>query len=97
MRHISNWKRYLDDMFFTWTGADIQLMEFCELRNLNDQHLEFPIAAHKMNFLGIIVIREGSTDINSLLHGKSYLFSSRRASLSHSSVILDGSDEDFQE
>ena len=82
--YISNWRRYLDDIFFTWSGSESQLREFHEFMNHSNEHLKFSmeIDSHKMNFLDILIVRDGntvktdlyrkSTDRNSLLHGDSY-------------------------
>ncbi len=82
--HISHWRRYLDDIFFVWTGTETLLRQFHEFMNGKNEHLNFSLEfdALKMNFLDILVLKEGdtlktnlyrkNTDKNSLLHGDSY-------------------------
>ncbi|XP_063044279.1 uncharacterized protein LOC134438605 [Engraulis encrasicolus] len=84
VQNISYWKRYLDDIFFIWDGDENQLQEFHTYMGENNQHLKFTMSVDKtkMNFLDILVMREGnelktnlyrkSTDRNSLLHAESY-------------------------
>ncbi|XP_048085145.1 uncharacterized protein LOC125285007 [Alosa alosa] len=84
IQNISYWKRYLDDIFFKWDGGENELQAFHTYMGENNQYLRFTMSVDKtkMNFLDILVIREGnvlktnlyrkSTDRNSLLHGESY-------------------------
>lgn len=81
---ITNWKRYIDDIFFIWTGTEAQLKEFHSFINSSSHHLKFTIEydKHKMNFLDILLYRDSnrlgtnlyrkSTDRNSILHGQSF-------------------------
>lgn len=81
---ISNWKRYIDDIFFVWKGTEAQLLDFHQFINTNNQHLRFTMEydMHKMNFLDILIYRDGDrlgtnlyrkpTDRNSILHGQSF-------------------------
>ena len=81
---ISNWRRYLDDIFFTWSGSETQLTAFHEFMNQMTEHLNFTMSvdSQKMSFLDILIKRDGntvktdlfrrSTDRNSLLHGDSF-------------------------
>lgn len=82
--HISVWRRYLDDIFFLWTGSEKLLEEFFSSVNSKNEHLKFTIASdkEKMNFLDILIVKENNrlktdlyrkpTDRNSILHGESY-------------------------
>ena len=82
--YISNWKRYLDDIFFIWSGSENSLNEFHQFMNSQNRHLKFTMAANskEMNFLDILIVKEDKklktnlyrkpTDRNSLLHGDSY-------------------------
>jgi len=84
LHHISHWQQYLDDIFSNWTGTETQLRDFHGFMNTKNKHLKFSMEMDpkKMNFLDILVEREGdvlktnlyrnSTDKNSLLHGESY-------------------------
>lgn len=84
IQNISYWKWYPDDIFFIWDGDETQLKEFHKFVCESNHHLRFTMSLDdsKMNFLDILVIREGnslktnlyckSTDKNSLLHGESY-------------------------
>lgn len=58
---ISNWKRYIDDIFFIWTGSEAQLKEFHTFINTNNHHLKFTIeykTQWTMNFLDILLYRD---------------------------------------
>ena len=82
--YISNWRRYLDDIFFTWSGSETQLKAFHEFMNQMTEHLNFTMSAdpNSMSFLDILIKKDGntvktdlfrkSTDRNSLLHGDSF-------------------------
>lgn len=84
LQYITNWKRYLDDVFFIWTGPEKTLNDFHTFINSKNEHLKFTMEAdkEKMNFLDIMVIKVNNvlktdlyrkpTDRNSLLHGESY-------------------------
>lgn len=52
-QHILKWKRYLDDVFFTWTGPQTMLKELEK-----QTHAVQYVIANKMNFLNILVIKE---------------------------------------
>lgn len=83
-QYISNWRRYIDDIFFIWRGPEALLTEFHSFMNTSGHHLKFTMEydAHRMNFLDILIYREENrlgttlyrkkTDRNSILHGQSY-------------------------
>ena len=82
--YISNWKRYIDDIFFTWSGTEKQLKDFHHFMNTNNNNLTFTLEfdKYKMNFLDIMVCKDStklysnlyrkSTDRNTILHGDSF-------------------------
>nr|XP_055053423.1 uncharacterized protein LOC129438630 [Misgurnus anguillicaudatus] len=82
--YIAVWRRYLDDVFFIWTGSEKLLEDFFTFVNSKNEHLKFTISSdkEKMNFLDILITKENNilktdlyrkpTDRNSILHGESY-------------------------
>lgn len=84
LKYIMNWRRYIDDIFFIWTGTAEQLEEFHDFINSKNYHLKFTMeySANKMNFLDIFVYKDSNrlasnlyrkaTDRNSILHGHSF-------------------------
>lgn len=84
LQYITNWKRYIDDIWFLWRGSEAQLQQFHTYVNNAGPHLNFTMEydAQKMNFLDITVYRDShrlsttlyrkKTDRNSILHGQSY-------------------------
>lgn len=84
LHNILYWIRYIDDIFFIWTGTDHELQEFFKFINTNYCDLSFTMDfdMNKMNFLDILVYRDSgrlcsnlyrkSTDRNSILHGHSF-------------------------
>lgn len=112
LQHITNWKRYIDDVFFIWQGTESQLKTFHEYINSRNTHLRFTMeySKHQMSFLDILVYRHGEhlgttlyrkpTDKNSILHGLSYHPVPLKKSLPISQFSrirrLCSKDEDFQ-
>lgn len=84
LKYISNWTRYIDDIFFVWSGSAEELASFHSFINTNSCNLKFTMEhdTQTMNFLDILIYRESnklcstlyrkSTDRNSILHGKSF-------------------------
>lgn len=84
LTHISNWKRYIDDIFFIWRGTEEQLGNFHDFINKNNNNLTFTMEynKNKMNFLDIMVCKDSTklysnlyrkpTDKNVILHGDSF-------------------------
>lgn len=84
LHNISNWYRYIDDIFFIWHGTKTELQDFFNFINTNGFNLRFTMNCdtYKMNFLDILVYRQSnklssslyrkSTDRNSILHGDSF-------------------------
>lgn len=84
LKNIMNWRRYIDDVFFVWTGTTDELEQFHDFINSNNYQLKFTMEhnSEKMNFLDILVYKDSnklfsnlyrkSTDRNSILHGQSF-------------------------
>ncbi len=68
-KYISHRRRYLDDVFFIWTGSETRLQEFHNFINSKNKRFQFTLSsdANQKNFLDILVIYQ----INSL---KTYLY-----------------------
>ncbi len=113
LHHTEHWKRYLDDVFFIWTGPAPLLQEFRHFINSKNKHLHVTIQsdAKCMNFLDVMVIKERDglktnlyrkpTDRNSLLHGESFHPTHLKKNLPISQFNrirrICSSDEDFYE
>ncbi|XP_078527507.1 uncharacterized protein LOC144799808 [Lissotriton helveticus] len=78
--NISEWSRYIDDIFFIWTGESVMLTEFLEWLNLGDINLKFTSHQNRdqCEFLDIIIkhidgrlnveLFTKTTDRNTMLH-----------------------------
>ncbi len=81
---ITNWRRYIDDVFFIWKGSETELKEFHDFMNKNNYNLKFTMEyeEQQMNFLDILVFKDSnklcsnlyrkSTHRNFILHGQSF-------------------------
>lgn len=51
--NITIWSRYIDDIFFVWSGDESSLLEFIDWLNLGDTNLRFTssINKHQCDFL----------------------------------------------
>ncbi len=50
IKYIVAWKRYIDDIFFIWSGTESQLVEFHELVNASSDALTFTMDAQVDQF-----------------------------------------------
>lgn len=59
---ISHWKRYINYIFFLWSGSEQYLLEFLSFINTNNRNLKFTILVHndynaeRMHLLDIFYI-----------------------------------------
>ena len=62
LQYISNWKRYLDDIFFIWSGSESLLKDFHQFMNAQNEHLKFTMEASlkEIHFLDILIIKENN-------------------------------------
>lgn len=60
-RHISIWKRFLDDVFFIWTGSTKELQGFLLWVNTLHEHIQFEAKQHhsQIEFLDMLLYKEG--------------------------------------
>ncbi|XP_029427730.1 uncharacterized protein LOC115073442 [Rhinatrema bivittatum] len=82
--YVKIWKRYIDDLFFVWSGGSSELDRFMLFLNSCDPHLEFTFTKHNQSivFLDMRVqiydgklttcVHRKSTDRNTLLHYQSF-------------------------
>ena len=62
------WYRYIDDIFFIWTGSELQLEGFLERLNNWHPNLKFTSekSRHQVNFLDVIIKKQGQNLLSDL-------------------------------
>ncbi|XP_049904368.1 uncharacterized protein LOC126392789 [Epinephelus moara] len=69
---IALWKRYIDDIFFIWTGTTDELIEFVGYINSTTQYLRFTVeqSNERVNFLDLTIYKKMRGGLDSTIYQK---------------------------